>query len=174
MYQVSQRRSTDLEWGPSCPYYNHIKYHLKCKLDPRLVLILWNNLQLTSPCKSVPTDITPKPVNIGDHLPLAPRWEGSWGFHLISLPSLPKPLLFLIVVSISLWYIYWTGAPFWRDHLGIFRFWNLRAPASDWLFGPHDNYGAAAAVSCRPSFLWREVGEALWRLGKQLNSKVNW
>lgn len=34
-----------------------------------------------------------------------------------------------------------TGALFWRDHLGIFRFCNLRAPPCDWLRRPHDNLG---------------------------------
>lgn len=34
-----------------------------------------------------------------------------------------------------------TGALFCKDHLGIFRFWNLRVLACDWLRWPHDNLG---------------------------------
>lgn len=44
-----------------------------------------------------------------------------------------------------------TGAVFWRDHLGIFRFWNPRALTFDWLRRPHDNLGRNLSCVLSPS-----------------------
>lgn len=65
-----------------------------------------------------------------------------------------------------------TGALFWTDHLGIFRFWNLRAPPCDWLWRAHDNLGRNRSCVLLPSVSLEGSWGGFGGLGDHLTFKI--
>lgn len=65
-----------------------------------------------------------------------------------------------------------TGALFRKDHLGIFRFGNLRTLLSDWLPWPHDNLGRKCSCVLSPSVSLEGSWGGFGGLGRPLGFNI--
>lgn len=65
-----------------------------------------------------------------------------------------------------------TGALFRKDHLGIFRFGNLRALGCDWLLWPHDNLGRKCSCVLSPSVSLEGSWGVFGGLGRPLSFNI--
>lgn len=84
------------------------------------------------------------------HTPIDTVLLLSLGFTLVFLRP-PSPVPHCLPHNCTADALASTGALFWKDHLGIFRFWNLRALVCDWLCWPHDNLGRNRSCELLPS-----------------------
>lgn len=65
-----------------------------------------------------------------------------------------------------------TGALYRKDHLGIFRFGNLRVLACDWLLWPHDNLGRNLSCVLSPSVSLEGSWGVFGGLGRPLSFNI--
>lgn len=98
-----------------------------------------------------------------------------WGLHVASQGSnvfpTPLPLLFLPHNRPADAFAS-TGALFRKDHLGIFRFGNLRTLACDWLLWPHDNLGRNCSCVLSPSVSLEGSWGVFGGLGRPLSFNI--
>lgn len=65
-----------------------------------------------------------------------------------------------------------TGALYRKDHLGIFRFGNLRKLGCDWLLWPHDNLGRKCSCVLSPSVSLEGSWGVFGGLGRPLSFNI--
>lgn len=65
-----------------------------------------------------------------------------------------------------------TGALYRKDHLGIFRFGNLRMLGCDWLPWPHDNLGRKCSCVLSPSVSLEGSWGVFGGLGRPLSFNI--
>lgn len=65
-----------------------------------------------------------------------------------------------------------TGAFYRKDHLGIFRFGNLRMLGCDWLLWPHDNLGRKCSCVLSPSVSLEGSWGVFGGLGRPLSFNI--
>lgn len=104
------------------------------------------------------------------HAPIHTDWCCcTWGWHFSKAP-LPVP--HCLPHNCTADALASTGALFWKDHLSIFRFWNLRALACDWLCWPHDNLGTNRSCVLSPSVSLEGSWGVFGGLGRPLKFNI--
>lgn len=99
-----------------------------------------------------------------------------WGLHVVregsTVFSPPAPPTLLPPSKRTADAFASTGALYRKDHLGIFRFGNLRALACDWLLWPHDNLGRNCSCVLSPSVSLEGSWGVFGCLGRPLSFNI--
>lgn len=130
------------------------RFGIDGSLDPHPQTCIWNDLQ------------TAAIVSITANTPIHSGEDCMWYNKAVQHPCSTASLIATADALAS------TGVLYRKDHLGIFRFGNLRTLGCDWLLWPHDNLGRKCSCVLSPSVSLEGSWGVFGGLGRPLSFNI--